>query len=263
VKRTTVKMRGARVLPAKPVRQPLTERLAAVLPLLLGSVVLSVFIIAVIYLPRTLDGYPIEAVKVDGVKDERRQQEVRMALSGIVAKHNFFNVSLADVHVGATALEWVADAKVRRTWPDTLVLVIEERVPVAVWNDSMLVSTAGQTFRALKQYSIEGLPRLHGPEERLPAVMDYYHSMSKVLAPAGLQIKRLDVDARLTARLHLDNGVLVLVDRHQYARKLRRFVRLHDGVLAADSRVPVRVDLRYADGMAVEWQQLPATNKRA
>lgn len=261
--RKTVKLRGARVLPVKPERKPLAERLSAAMPMLLGGLALLAVIGVVIYLPATLDQYPIRSVGVEGVKDERRQAEVRMALSGLVADENFFSVPLAEVFVTARSLEWVADVQVRRSWPDRLVLLIEERVPVAVWNDDQLVSTAGEPFRALKQYSVEGLPRLHGPQERLAAVMDYYHSMSKVLAPVGLQIRRLDVDARLTARLQLDNEIMLVVDRHQYARKLRRFVRMYDGVLSADERGLARVDLRYADGMAVQWRQSsPSTEKR-
>jgi cell division protein FtsQ len=216
-----------------------------------------------IYLPGKLDQYPINSVGVEGVQDNRRQAEVRMALSGLVADENFFSVPLAEVFRTARALEWVADVQVRRSWPDRLVLLIEERVPVAVWNGGLLVSTSGEPFRALQQYNVDGLPHLYGPTERLSAVMDYYHSMSKVLAPVGLQIKRLDVDARLTAKLQLDNGVTLMVDRHQYARKLRRFVRMYDGVLSADERGLTRVDLRYADGMAVQWQQTsPSTDKR-
>ena len=261
--RKTVKLRGARVLPVKPERKPLAERISAAMPMLLGGFALLAVIGTVIYLPSTLDSYPIRSVGVDGVKDERRQAEVRMALSGLVAEENFFTVPLAEVFRTARSLEWVEDVQVRRSWPDRLVLLIEERVPVAVWNGDLLVSTAGEPFRALKQYSVDGLPRLYGPTERLAAVMDYYHSMSKVLAPVSLQIRRLDVDARLTARLELDNGVALVVDRHQYARKLRRFVRMYEGVLSADSRGLARVDLRYADGMAVQWRLTsPSTDKR-
>lgn len=261
--RKTVKLRGAKALPVKLQRKPLAERVSAAMPMLLGGAALLALISMMIYLPGKLDQYPINSVGVEGVQDDRRQAEVRMALSGLVADENFFSVPLAEVFRTARALEWVADVQVRRSWPDRLVLLIEERVPVAVWNGGLLVSTSGEPFRALQQYNVDGLPHLYGPTERLSAVMDYYHSMSKVLAPVGLQIKRLDVDARLTAKLQLDNGVTLVVDRHQYARKLRRFVRMYDGVLSADERGLAGVDLRYADGMAVQWQQTsPSTDKR-
>ena len=250
------RVRGARRKVA-PTRQPanFSRRLASALPWVLASLLLCLVLTGVIYLPRAMDAYPIQSVKVEGVKDVRRQQEVQAALSDVVSDENFFSVSLADVYRQARALEWVADVQVRRQWPGQLVIRIDERVPVAVWNKDTLISNAGEPFKALSKYNLAGLPALHGPADRLPTVLDYYHSMSKVLTPVGRKIQRLDVDARLTARLQLDDGVKLVVDREDYARKLRRFVQLFDAVLASDSRGLARVDLRYPDGIAVQWRE--------
>lgn len=247
--------RGAQRKPLeKPLGSTLGQRFSRALPWVLASVLLSAVLTGVIYLPRALDGYPIQAVQVEGVKDARRQQEVRFALSESVSNENFFTVSLAKVYQQARALEWVADVQVRRQWPGKLVVSIDERVPVAVWNNDVLVSNSGETFSALSKYSVGKLPHLLGPKNRMHTVLNYYHSMNKVLAPVGRKIKALNVDARLTARMQLDNGVTLVVDRENYARKLRRFVNLHDDVLVNDSRGLAQVDLRYADGMAVQWR---------
>ena len=128
-----------------------------------------------------------------------------------------------------------------------------ERRPVAVWNETVLISDGGEPFKALKQYDLTGLPHLNGPQQRLEEVMGFYHSMGKMLSRVDLSIRRMDVNARLTARLTLDNDMQLVVDREHYTTKLRRFVRLYRGVLSTDSRQVTRVDLRYADGMAVTW----------
>ena len=257
---TRIKVRGAQRRQAPMQKQAsFSQRFARALPWLLATLLLGVVMTAVIYLPRALDGYPIRAVEVQGVKDERRQQEVQVTLSESVSDENFFSVSLADIYRQARALEWVADVEVRRQWPDRLIIRIDERVPVAVWNDDLLVSNAGQTFSALSKYSIGTLPKLFGPGDRLMTVLDYYHSMSKVLAPVGRKIARIDVDARLTARMTLDDETMIVVDRENYARKLRRFVNLYDSILATDSRSLAKADLRYSDGMAVQWRDVSLT----
>ena len=102
------------------------------------------------------------------------------------------------------------------------------------------------------------MPRLNGPDQRLEEVMSFYHSMGKLLRDVGLGIERMEVNARLTARLTLDNQMQLVVDRENYVGKLRRFTRLYRGVLSTDSRGVARVDLRYADGIAVTWRDAEA-----
>lgn len=247
--------RGARRKPVKKPAIPLRERLSAVTPWLLVGSVAAVVLAGLIYLPAVLDGYPIQKVGVEGVKDVRRQQQLETALAAEVSGENYFSVPLDTLYEKAHSLSWVAEVTVRRQWPDTVKLDIEEHKPMAVWNDAVLVSDNGKPFKALKQYDLDGLPHLNGPDQRLDKVMAFYHSMSKLLADVDLRIRSMAVNARLTARLTLDNDVQLVVDRENYTRKLRRFGRLYQGVLSDDSRKVARVDLRYADGMAVTWQQ--------
>ena len=158
---------------------------------------------------------------------------------------------LEDIYQQSEGLSWVEEVSVRRQWPDTGVLTVEERRPVAVWNEAVLVSDSGQPFKALKQYDLTDLPHLSGPEQRLEAGMGFSHSMGTTLADVDLSIRSMDVNARLTARLTLNNDMELVVDREHYTTTLRRFVRLYRRVLSTDSRQVARGDLRYADGMAV------------
>lgn len=232
----------------------LSTRLSRALPWTLAAVLLVAALVGLIYLPSALNAWPIREVRVEGVKDQKRQQQVKLALTELVSGENFFSVPLDKVYHQVRSLSWVADAQASRQWPDRVVLKVEERVPVAVWNGDELVSSAGKLFQGMGQYDVDKLPHLSGPPKRLEEVMDYYHSMSKVLKQVSLGIQSMKVDARLTARLKLGNGILLVVDREHYARKLRRFVQLYDGVLSTDSRGIARVDLRYGDGVAVKWR---------
>lgn len=60
--------RGARRKPVKKVGVPLRERVATAVPWMLVGSVAMVSLLAVIYLPAALDGYPIRKV---GVEDRK------------------------------------------------------------------------------------------------------------------------------------------------------------------------------------------------
>lgn len=229
-------------------------RLAAALPWTLAAVSLAGVLAGVIYMPRMLSAWPLEEVSVTGVSDARRQEAVRVSLSELLADENFFSVPLERIHDRVTDLAWVSGASVRRRWPDRLVLDVTERVPVAVWNEDTLVSSSGEAFSAVEQYATEGLPRLSGPEDRLDEVMNYYHGITKMLDELDPDIRVMAVDERLTARLELDSGAKLIVDRDGYTAKLRRFVRFYQEVARPVERRLARVDLRYGNGLAVRWR---------
>lgn len=233
--------------------RPLRARVAAAGPWAALIVVLSLVVGLVIYTPRLLDHWPIERVQVKGVTTAERQQQVSASLAGLVAGKNFFTVSLGDLRDRAERLDWVAKAEVTRQWPDSIKLQVTERVPVAVWNGKQLVSNKGVVFAAVDDYDTRDLPKLYGHLRDVSQVMSYYHSISQALAGLDLGIKSLRVDARLTARIVLSNNMLVVVDRHDFAFKLRRFVRLYRKVLNRDGHSVARADLRYANGVAVKY----------
>lgn len=229
-------------------------RLAAALPWALAAASLGLVLAGVIYMPRMLSAWPLEEVNVTGVSDARRQEAVRVSLADMLANETFFSVPLERIHKRVTGLPWVAGASVRRRWPDRLELKVTERVPVAVWNGDTLVSSSGEAFRAVDHYATGDLPRLSGPEARLDEVMNYYHGIAKMLDDMDPGIRVMDVDARLTARLELDSGAQLVVDRKNYTAKLRRFVRFYRQVASRTDKRLARVDLRYGNGLAVRWR---------
>lgn len=248
--------------PQKAAGLSLRARLAAAMP---WAMLMSALLLVggfIIFLPRLLDAWPVNHVKVEGVATEVRQQQLSARLVDLLAGKNFFTVSLNALRDRAAHIDWVASADASRRWPDTLVLSVHERVPVAVWNDNQLISNQGVVFAAFAEYDTSKLPHLNGPAQKVEQVMSYYHSISQALAGLGLGVKRLEVDPRLTARLTLDNGLLVVVDRDNFAFKLQRFAKLYSKVLTHDGRSVKRADLRYADGVAIEFADATKTSRK-
>ena len=115
-------------------------------------------------------------------------------------------------------------------------------------------------------------PGLIGPSGTAAIVLEHYHGFSALLAPAGLGIRRLAMTARRTWDIELSalraatreaDGMLVTLDREDAGRKLERFARLYQPVLAARAGGIRRIDLRYSNGLAVEWRSGGAATRPA
>lgn len=174
----------------------------------------------------------------------------------------FFTVDLDSVRNSLEKLPWVREARVERRWPDTLVVSLNEYVPLARWNDNALLSADGHLFIA----AVSGpLPRLSGPEGSHAEVTAAYQRHQAALEPLGMVIAEVRLSPRRAWRLRLNNGMQLALGREQTDARLARFVSLYPRLFAAGPApadavaetdavapaIPVTVDLRYSDGFAL------------
>jgi cell division protein FtsQ len=85
-------------------------------------------------------------------------------------------------------------------------------------------------------------------------VLEHYQQLAALLAPVGLQITTLTLTPRHSWRIELDNRLVLTLGREAPEPKLERFVRMIPVVAASQSRRMRRIDLRYTNGFAVEWE---------
>jgi cell division protein FtsQ len=175
-------------------------------------------------------------------------------------KGNFFSVNLESVRQAFEAVAWVRHARVRREWPNRLVVKLEEHEVLGIWNDDRLLNTFGEVFSAnLAEAEAEGsLPLFYGPEGSENEVRQRYADLVTWFAPAGLRPIELALSARYAWTLHLGNGtpagLTVELGREADATTLyERVARL----LAAYPEIKARwpkvsfLDMRYPNGFAL------------
>jgi len=75
---------------------------------------------------------------------------------------NFFTVDMDATRAAFRKLPWVRNASVRRVWPQSLEVTLEEHVVLARWGSTALVNTHGEVFNAA---SADKLPIFEGPAE--------------------------------------------------------------------------------------------------
>ena len=199
--------------------------------------------------------WPIEWLEVSGDLQRTSASQVR-ATAAPLAAGGFFATDLDILRHEIEQLPWIAEAKIARVWPDTLAISLREHQPVARWNESGVLSGIAAQGGALLgiegSEGIQGLVRLYGPQGRHDDVLGAWFEMRPTLAEAGLHVDSLRLDERGAWTVVLTNGIELLLGREQRKARLERFVAVHDYLRQQDKRAG-RVDMRYANGMAVQW----------
>jgi cell division protein FtsQ len=206
--------------------------------------------------------WPIRAVRIEG--DLQRVDRER--LQGVVAPLATTGLLLVDVDRVRAAVErmpWVERAYVRRLWPDRLLLTVVEQQPVARWADGQLVNGRGELFAVAAGEQPEGLPELLGPDGQAQRLLEQFRLLDSLLARAGQQVARLELDPRRAWRLTLVGGLEVELGRHDIRTRLGRLLGLLLGWTPERLASAERIDLRYANGLAVRWQVPAVTDPAA
>lgn len=200
--------------------------------------------------PATL---PLKSVRVPNSLQRVTQEELREAILPHVNK-GFLGLDMPAVRRSVESLPWVRRVSVRRHWPDTLEVRVEEQQPLARWADKGLINRDGELFSPPADQIPADLPVLEGPEQTQAELAEKYTEMQRILGAVGLRIIRLTMSARRAWDLRLDNGLVVVLGREEAYPRLLRFVRVFPAVLKAQMEHIERVDLRYTNGFAVRWR---------
>ncbi|MCB1958307.1 MAG: cell division protein FtsQ/DivIB [Rhodocyclaceae bacterium] len=183
------------------------------------------------------------------VTEEQLEYAARTAVDG-----NFFTVDLERVRETFEKLPWVRKAEVRRQWPDTLELRLEEHVAVAYWSpdgsgETRLVNRQGEVFIAASNAS---MPKLSGPEGTAAYVLNRFGGLVDAVAPLGTGLVEVTLSPREAWQLRLGDGLVIQLGRDQESapsdRRLRDFVGTYGQARAKAGIEVAEVDLRYPGG---------------
>lgn len=195
---------------------------------------------------------PIRKIRVHGAMVHVNEAMLRNSVVATV-QGGYFNIDVASLRKTVEQLGWVKTAAVRRVWPDTVVISVVEQQPLAIWAKGGLVNMDGELFTPAVAEEFSDLPRFTAPAGMQQSVTELYRDLSAQLAPLGVQIVALQLDERRAVRLQLHNGIELVLGREERLARLQRFVKVYRKSLIQHAARVRRVDLRYSNGMAVQW----------
>ena len=195
-------------------------------------------------------GFEVERVYAAGRFQTDRQTLIDAL--GIAIHQPIFEVSLETARLRVEALPWVRLASVERRLPNTIVLRIEERVPLARWQNEgrvAVVDDDGRVIDGARPQDFRELLLVVGPDASgmaadLIAIMELVPELKLRVAAAvrvGGRRWNLKLDDGIDVHLpetDLDGALLRLADLDKAQQLLARDVE------AVDLRLPDRLVLR-------------------
>lgn len=199
---------------------------------------------------------PIRQVLVEsklGEVEARNQQQLQAQLERF-GEARFLSTRLAGLQQALEQLPWVDQVRISRIWPDQLKVEVVEQQPIARWGEQQWLNSRGQVFSGVTRTPETVMPQLIGPEGSQEQVMQQYWSLTRILRPMGYSIARLELRARGSWFVDTREGLELLLGRDQVLEKMRRFTTIYERELKAQMNQIARVDLRYANGLAIAWR---------
>ena len=220
----------------------------------------------------SMDRFAITEVSLYGTLKHLEKSRLQPILQRQLGR-NFFTLDLAELRQSLLAESWLQQVKIKRSWPNRLHVVVQERQLFARWHglqsasEQQLVDVQGQLFAAmLSAQERSRWPLLSAQPEHVQMMLAAYQQASHITQRLGLKINRLRLDERQSWSLTLSNNLNVILGRDQqdddnFVSRLQRLVAIYPTVIAPQLDRIAEIDMRYVDGFSVRWHETEPTEQ--
>ena len=200
-----------------------------------------------------LTSLPVKYVRVEGVFQYLSKDELRAVLEPMLTT-SFFEADMQAVQQAVANLPWVDTVAVKRSWPDTIDIRIQEKQAFARWGEQDLITEQGVIFtpKSLEQH--QDLTILTGPVGQQLKVLEIMKGIKTALSDQALELATFSVNDRWAWKLELTAGLEILLGREQQLERLQRLLKTLAVFTPEQVEAMAVVDLRYPNGYAVSWR---------
>lgn len=234
----------------------LLRRIASVL--IMFSVLAAAY--GMVYYIAHLPGlFPVRSVRLSAPLQRVSAVELIQVMRSEV-RGNLISTDIKRLRQSLEKLPWARSVSVRREFPQSLVVQMEEHQAFARWNNGVrldgfrtgLVNQYGEIFFAESEQT---LPSFIGQDGTSTEIAQHYAQFNQQIAELGLSVEQIALSPRHAWQLRLSNGTVLELGREEMQQRLARFVAVQgteDGRKMTEGRNAVKyVDLRYRSGFAV------------
>lgn len=195
--------------------------------------------------------YPITQYRIVSVIKELNQADIDEVVKPYLGQ-SFWQIPLAQLQSELTRLDWVFKSEVRRVWPDTLLIRVQEQKPVVRWKAHGLLNSQGDLFYPKNIEPFENLVILQGSELRTRDLLKTLEQLQQALSVNGWVIRQLNEQPDGVWSIETAQGLVLWLDPQDWQHKIKRWLVAYEQVSKETRNVAQEIDLRYSNGFVVK-----------
>jgi cell division protein FtsQ len=206
-------------------------------------------------------GMRIATVSLSGQRQVSRDEI--FAAAGVTENSSLLFLDVADARAKLEAIPWIAEATVRKLYPDRLQITVTEREAFALWQldgKVQVIAADGTVLGGRVESRFSNLPFVVGKGAAVRA-RDFLALLDAQPAIRD-QVRAVILVAERRWNLRLKNGIDVRLPESDVARALDTLARidrekslLSRDIVAVDLRLPDRLTVRLSDAAAAAREE--------
>jgi len=221
------------------------------------SIIITIFIIVLIINDKISDTkiyFQISDIRLGQKSLNVNEAEIFKVAEKYLKNKSFFNINLDYLKNSIEKVAWVKNAYIRRSYPNEVIIFIEEYTPVAVWNNDSYISENGYIFSANK---IEKkLPKISSYSNRNIIIFEYFSLISDGIRKNKLNDKILLIKENEIRSLTvlLESNIAIKFGSKNIEERIGIFFKAYKTLNTSDLKKIRYIDMRYSNGFSIGWK---------
>ena len=221
------------------------------------SIIIIIFIIVLIINDKISDTkiyFPISDIRLGQKSLNVDENEIFKIAEKYLKNKSFFNIKLDYLKNSIEKVGWVKNAYIRRSYPNEVIIFLEEYNPVAVWNNDFYISENGYIFSANK---IEKkLPKISSFSNRNVIIFEYFSLISDGILKNKINEKILQIKENEIRSLTvlLSSNIAIKFGSQNIKERIAIFFKAYKTLKSSDLKKIRYIDMRYSNGFSIGWK---------
>jgi cell division protein FtsQ len=209
-------------------------------------IVIFFFILSLILYISDYFVYPIEEVEITSTTSNYDTEKINDIVVSIHGQ-DLLSLDLSDVKRNIRSDDWIRDVKIKKSFPDTLEIIIIPQQPYAIYNSKIMTIDGTVIGASLMQLD---LPIIIDHTNDSQSSMNTMILTSKLLKKIDLDIKKIEIHDSIIKVFTSAN--ILISDRVNYENNLNRLVVTFHDLQKLFKREIKSIDMRYSNGFAIK-----------